>query len=487
MAGQGTNERVPLAVGWCAATAPLPGVHSSRFSSLVIPEIRRIGSVLRFSADEGRTTSSSAPDSVPNHLWTLASSEQRQKLVSTLTLLENHPLAAPYQRTLALFPGPAVFFDCSLPLPVLSRFRHSTGGTDLNAEVRRRFGDRVVPFGDYAVRGWSSMAFLPLYPWGEEDLKNAAPAFVFSSAQLRAVAQIAPGTITKRISVPLRTVTADQVTAERTALRLDYGISEPTFICTCAPDEPLPASLTIVVEAWLRAQSAFSLTAPQLLLVARSAEHARVLLERLQRVVPREWRTCVRVVEPKSGAALESLIGLSDAFVDCSRRPENGPSVALLAALERGVPVILSDLGISEDLPPGTVLRIPVGYGEPQAYTRALVELANSVALRRELRRAALAFAREQSPAKTAAEIAPFLFGTATDSWQRFTAQGRAVSATLVELLQQQHRELQQRTADCPILQLPISRVLSDALPPLLAEAEPGTSREAAHGYSSPT
>lgn len=408
-------------LGWCSAVHPAAGPQSARFTSLVMPALSARVPVRQFTdivlgpkggetglshaglshADVGHTGVGDTGEFVePAHLWSLALARQRQPLTAVLTLLENHPGAAPYQRSASLFPGPTIFFDLIMPAPVLAQFAHSTGGTDLDAETARRFGSSTVRFGDYSVRGWSTEQFLRLYPWAVEDLARACPAFVFSRAQARLVKRLAPSTSCSVLVSPLRAVTPQRVRAERELARTSIGIPpEASVIAFGAGRYSTPA-----IGLFLDAAEAGQL-ADVLLVIVESAAHLRQVTELLsRRPTPLSPRP-VLVAAPTTSLSYEQLFSAADVGVDLCHEPGNGPSLALLALVERCLPTVAADVGHCREQFRGAVFGVPVGYGEKLAVGEALAAVLNNQTLRESLQQGCDAAIRFATPERTAEAI----------------------------------------------------------------------------------
>jgi glycosyltransferase-like protein len=190
--------------------------------------------------------------------------------------------------------------------------------------------------------------------------------------------------------------------AERRAARDAAGVDGRLAVLTVGGIEPRKGSLTLL-EAFAAARAALPARRP-VLLVAGGATlfDYRDEVQRFHaRARELGLNGDLRVLGPVSDARLEALYRAADVFALPSVK--EGFGLVVLEALAAGLPTVLSDLDVFDEvLGDGeSALRAPVG--DAPAFAAALVRVASSPALAARLRAAGPAVAARHDWARVAA------------------------------------------------------------------------------------
>ncbi len=267
-----------------------------------------------------------------------------------IVVLEDGPSAAISLRMCRLLRAPAIFFDLNFTRATFGHYRHSTGGTDLNAEMKREFGETAVPIGDYHVRRWPTEVFERFFPLGNDTAEVAPLRFVFQRSQLRALANRAELPVVL-LPLPVQLLDEGSVLDERRAIRSMLEISTSDFVIGYAgssdsldkPHELLDAVNSLNVTAGKRVSLLW--IAPD----EQAAASARALVQ---------GRAFVRIIEAQSEAEFATFHAACDLCAYLRSDPLRGFPMGFLCSAERGIPVLVSSVGFGEDWLDGSALAI---------------------------------------------------------------------------------------------------------------------------------
>lgn len=278
--------------------------------------------------------------------------------------LEDHPRVDFITPQIGLFPGVVYAHDLNLNRLVFSRYRHSTGGTDIQQHAQAAFGKDAPPFGEWHVRGWDFAAFDRAYPFDETTSRDAAVIVVphrgylnvISAGSTVDVAVIRPPVI----AVGGRT---DRVPAPCVIFggRPDHASRAPAFLdaMTLLADRRSPVEFR-----WLLADPEDEQTARDLVTAKLgTAPRGQVLV----------------VTDP---ALREKHISAASSVVATCFDPRRTPTSAALEALACGRPIILTEGVSAEWAPAGTYVSVPVGAGECDGIAAAIEAIADRAAAR---------------------------------------------------------------------------------------------------------
>ncbi|HUE75879.1 MAG TPA: glycosyltransferase family 4 protein, partial [Chloroflexota bacterium] len=169
------------------------------------------------------------------------------------------------------------------------------------------------------------------------------------------------------------------MSSRREKARHRLGFSESAFVVVSPGLATVEKRLDVVLDAFARLRTAH----PPARFVAVGASgpgHDVAAMIRQRRLEGLAYQTGRVALE-----TFEAYLDAADVVVNL-RYPTSGEtSGAVLRALAAGRATIVSDVGSFAEIPDDSCLRVPVGNGEVDALTRALVQLADDPSLAERL------------------------------------------------------------------------------------------------------
>ncbi len=265
-------------------------------------------------------------------------------------------------RSLHLWPGMVFFHDLNLNQLQMSRFAHSTAGSDVNEYMDKSFGAESPRLGDWKVRGWPTDVFDRDFPLGEEEINSAASVVVPNIHMKKhvervsgKVARLFPGVTNREKIVP-------------------RGLNDSKLVVGLSANPTVFGHHDTVNE------------------VIGELEEARLV--------------CIRK-EPLEEVK-QMLVGI-DVFIDLTYSPLRSCSQLVLECLRHGIPVIVSDSPATEMLN-GNIIKIPPGVGERESLKIALQHLIKRAPFPRE----------PKKPKDLVEEFKEVIEGAVTDCQKKF-------------------------------------------------------------------
>jgi len=278
----------------------------------------------------------------------------RRPADSEIVLLEDHASADLLLRLLRLLRSPAILFDLNYTRATFGHYRHSTGGTDLNAEMIRQFGTDAIPLGEYHVRKWPVEIFERFYPLGMENIEFAPVRMVFHEAHRKILERLSPEGLTFKLPLPFSVVSEQTVADERRAMRSMLEISGDSVAVAYSGDASALENTAQILEC----VNAAGMSAGRKVVFVwmagddESARRARALsAEKLA-------GTSFRILTPESELEFAAFHSACDCAVFLRSDPFRGIAPGFIAATERAIPSVASTVGFSEDFPTDSLLRV---------------------------------------------------------------------------------------------------------------------------------
>lgn len=304
-------------------------------------------------------------------------------------IVEDDARSAFVERHLRLVPGAALFLDLNLQDLVLSRYRHSTGGTDVNKEFRSAHGLGTPPLGDYLVRSWPIEIFERFYPLGH-DLLGLAPLRLLSTGARSRDLDGLPGR-TERYFPPAPFVAPGVVAEERKIFRRMLEIDENELVVGFSGVPGLRSRAPLVLEAL----ATLGESAPRFIWLVDPQTPVELYEQAIAKTPGASER--VELLNARTFAELQTFHSIPDIWLLPQCDPERGAPLSALFALGRGVPLITSEVGFSESLPHGCGLTVSPGPLERE-YLAAALGAVRSEGTLSVLRAAAARVRDELSP-----------------------------------------------------------------------------------------
>ncbi len=377
-------------VAWFAPFAP--GLRSARLSEALVTALEEspaAPAVVRY-CDERREGCA--------HYFRAFLEERKGALDFGVHVVENREECSFAEQSLRISPGVGIYLDTNLTNVTLRRFRQSTGAADINTLYESEFGERSLPLGDYHVRSWPTEIFERFLPLGRSLLEASALAFFTGCALERTAKKLSPGLRTAILPLPLRSVAADQIAAERRLVRASLELPDGVFVFGVAGGYPADAGVSRALEALgeaKRQRPELRFSVLWLLETGGDEDAARTFAARF---LP---EADIRISAPASAQEASFFHSACDWMMLLQPDARRGFPASFVSSAERGVPAIVSSVGFAEDVPPPAALRVRPDGGELSVIRALIVELVENAALREACRSELRAYTATQTAART--------------------------------------------------------------------------------------
>lgn len=282
--------------------------------------------------------------------------------------LEDDAEARFVERAMRLWPGICFFHDTSLNNLSMSRFSHSTAGSDIDEFVVAACGEDAPPIGSWKIRGWSIESFLRQLELAADVLALPLHAIVPSVAAADALE-----TRTTVFPLPLGEL-AIVTNPERNDSSVRIGFSGSTLL-----DDRI-ATILDALQGIIGVVQTVS--AEWILPAAHELQFAQKMLEKLPHKVAQNITLTV-VAETQQ---LAEVVASCDVWIGLSAALSHAIDLPTMTALALKLPVIGSTAQQWEEVPPQCFLPVTLGRGETKELELLLKELCSSSALREQCR-----------------------------------------------------------------------------------------------------
>lgn len=244
---------------------------------------------------------------------------------------EDHPSCHYVRLCAAVTPGVCFFHDLRLNELYRSQYAHSSAAKDFDDLMDRHFGATSIRIGQYHLRGWPLKVFDRLYPCGREEFANAGVAMLESDYAMKYLAKQASTTTLRR--------------------------SQPA-VCQAAVDKAIELEKHAAV---VKEKGPFVVTVFSQDLIADGVERILATLGSWQKTHKQIDLEVLLVQEVSDEFAFAETIAGSTLVLALQCDELRGLPQAALSAMRLGVPVVVSDLGASAEMPSGVAMKLAPG------------------------------------------------------------------------------------------------------------------------------
>jgi glycosyltransferase involved in cell wall biosynthesis len=261
-------------------------------------------------------------------------------------------------------------------------------------ELRTLYGAAGEALAREVLRG-KTPATLFDYPLVEPILAAAPAIIVHSAASAARLAGLRPGSNVRVVSmgVPLPEL------PDRAAARERLGVAPDAFLVVSHGHVNPYKRLDVALRAFRRL--ATERPDAQFLIAGSEAPGLGATLERQVGFLGLGGR--VRRLGFVTPETVNDLLAAADCCINLRYPSAGETSASLLRIMGAGLPVIVSDAGSFSEVPPGCVVKIPVGRIEEPLLAEYLIALSRDEALRAGLGAAARTFVAEEHSVARAA------------------------------------------------------------------------------------
>jgi hypothetical protein len=332
-------------------------LRSSEYTKEALNILSPNNNIELFVADEDLDEiNASSYQGVPvfHHHW-LTRAHAREKFDLFVYQIENHSRAHFVKCCLSLWPGLTFFHDTNLNRVYFHALKHSTGGTDFNAEMDRMFNKTSIRFGDWHVRGWPLEILDSFYVRGDEEVKNAGAIAVFSERMKDEIREISKSPIPIRVAPRHISRAADMPQDKNPQNQYTIGIAGATTL----EDRSLQ-----ILESLLYAKKQ-SLDFQVHWFVHDEFEE-RQIEETIRLFILNEesFKDLIKIVFVKDTLTVSCELKTTDVLISLTHSPRKGPPHTSLIAEEMGIPVITGETGPGLDILSERVFKVGMGPGD---------------------------------------------------------------------------------------------------------------------------
>jgi hypothetical protein len=284
------------------------------------------------------------------------------------------------ERAASLWPGVGIFHDLNLNRLLLSRYSHSTAGSDVNEFLIDNFGEDAPKLGDWKIRNWSTQVFDKLYPLGVKSVRQFSLVLTPNENLTKIVKHRFPQIDVRTLHSP--NIVKKVSTAEKKAAIscLDFvqisSNQHGPIVCYSGKPNLIDrartnlAAIRRLIDTTKLTEQSDEFHFLWLVENEKDENDAKKLVK--QAGISAKFLTVVQVSSAEQQA---NLIAASDIFLGFRVDELRSLSVQTLLALDNGMPVIISSSESAEILELPNSISVTPGVNEIEIISLTLKEL----------------------------------------------------------------------------------------------------------------
>ena len=357
-------------IAWFSPISLQSGLRSAHFTHTLLSQAPQSWDVEIFVDAEDYTSLNASQYHLfgfPVYLYHQYFLRNRARRFETVVFqVEDRPETAFAKRMAAIHPGIVYVHDLNLARLELGVEDYSTNGVLLEERLKERFGEDVLPLGEYQARGWSFDVFDSKYAHVNLEYH---PKSLLVAENERSVAELKNrGAANVALSAtPIRAVQPGAVVEARKLYRQRLGFSADDKIVGFCGRYVTEDRVGIALEAFVElssqnAELGNSLKFFWMVSDCETEKRAQSIIERYQGIGLNAEQVKLLLLDER--LTLSAALCIPDIMLALKFDALRGIPLPALLAMARGVPTVMSFFGPSAEVSNGAVAQVPVGLGE---------------------------------------------------------------------------------------------------------------------------